>query len=222
MKRTLFGITAAVTMTFSFAAHSNAAMLEIIEPVAVVELDYFKTTYMFDIDGLTYTEGTFTEPNDHFNLVDPNQHQGWSQANNGTRYSYVDFGEDWESIRIAEVWSLYRPFTANQAEGVGLSSMWWDDDTDKIQDVGDPSVTEFALGSYDLVNNSSGQLWRPDVKVPAIDAFALGGRYLMINGQSGFHGRINEIAFVGFVPEPASMVLISLGSIALLSRRRLA
>ena len=122
--------------------------------------------------------------------------QAQPHADTGTAYAnrffYVDFGPDWASLRIAELWTRYRPFSGGSYGG--FASLWWDDDTDTVND--GSSATGFNFATAQALSNVGNQQWVRDREfaVPVTPA----GRYLVIHTGSAPTTRANEFAFVGY------------------------
>lgn len=115
---------------------------------------------------------------------------GTSYAN---RFWYVDFGPNWQDIRITQMWTRYRPFSGG--DHPGFATFWWDDDTDTTNDGTTANGLNFA--SAQDVPNVPEQLWIRDSNfgTPVVPQ----GRYLVVGTGATVSWRPNEFLFVGYV-----------------------
>jgi hypothetical protein len=127
------------------------------------------------------------------------------------RVGYIDFGASFSSITITEVWTAYRFFSAYTGN---LPSSFLSWSTDTAVGGGDIAETGFALATQPSIPGGSVG-WTRDASGLSITPLA---RYLLVGAPTsgGILGgdRVTEIAFVGFtapVPEPSSVMLLSLG-----------
>ncbi len=126
---------------------------------------------------------------------EPEGVQPLAHADTGTAYAdrffYHDFGADWASLRITELWTRYRPFSGGSYDG--FASAWWDDDTDTVND--GVAAADFEFATAQSLPNVGTQQW---VRDRAFEApVAAGGRYLLIATGSAPTTRANEFAFIG-------------------------
>lgn len=135
---------------------------------------------------------------------------------NGGATGYFDFGEDWQNIRIAQTWTRYRAYT-NETYVVPELTMWWDDDTDTVNDGVAETVLDFGQHTF-TASVGNNWLWFQDVDTSAAPV-SPAGRYLLITTPEDVTGQMNEFAWIGYVPEPVSMVLLAVGGVAILRRR---
>lgn len=118
-------------------------------------------------------------------------------ASTGTAYAnrhwYIDFGPAWANLRITGTWTRYMPLTTASYSGFGV--MWWDNDTDAVND----GVTATGLNfcTAQGLNTGSTQPWVRDVDAIA-SPITPQGRYLIINTGSTPAARVNEFAISGY------------------------
>lgn len=109
------------------------------------------------------------------------------------RHWYIDFGPNWTNLRITGTWTRYMPLTT--ASYPGLGAMWWDNDTDAVND----GVTATGLNfcTAQGLNTGSSQPWVRDVDATATPITPQ-NRYLIINTGSAPAARANEFAISGY------------------------
>lgn len=90
----------------------------------------------------------------------------------------------------------------------------FDDEAAAVYDTGSPGAP---------VNNPTG-LWRPENSLSAYDQLAKAGTWTLsvVDSAGGDTGRIEAFSlhFINKVPEPATLGLLAIGSLALIRRRR--
>ena len=131
---------------------------------------------------------------------------------NDGRAVYFDFGADWEKILIEEVWFGLKQWGPDP-NGVEPEYLWSDDNSLG----GDTSAP--ALNMYSWTAATSDKSWQRIFN----GNVSLGNRYYIMSfdGTQDSGNRIQEIVFTGTViPEPASALVLAMGALALLKRRR--
>lgn len=111
---------------------------------------------------------------------------------------YIDFGANYANVAITGTWTRYMPSTTASYSGFG--TMWWDDDTDDVNDNG-VTATGLNFGTAQSLNTGSNQPWVRDVDA-ASAPITPQRRYLIINTGSAPAGRANEFAITGNVAPP--------------------
>ncbi|WP_309380112.1 hypothetical protein [Cerasicoccus frondis] len=131
------------------------------------------------------------------------------------RYGYIDFGPDYDEVHIMETWTRY--WTYSGGTHLGYVQMWWDDDTDAVNDDG---VVETRLN----FNNGQGVphlnevLWYRDKRINDLGGVIPQRRYLIMQFSSVYDGRSYEYAIVGFLydglvpPEYADLPQLTLNN----------
>ena len=110
------------------------------------------------------------------------------------RYGYVDFGPDWEDVRIAQCWTLYRSWSGgNQTP---YAEVWWDDDKDITNDDG---VAEYDINfnSAQGLSNIGSTQWAIDLDTVS-SPIAPSRRFLIFKSPATMTNRAKEYAFVGW------------------------
>ncbi len=195
-----------------WATASSAATLQII-PITGGQagVDFFSPEFM-DNQPVSYdaVTGPASAASDGFV-------QTTGQAN---RFGFIDFGVDYANVRIFETWSRKRPWPGAVPAGPGYAIVYWDDDTDTVNDGINESVLNFMTTA---VPNNGDETWQRDVQLTTATAITPQARYLIVGtGPTGLSeaGKFTEIAVVGqIIPEPASLMLLTVGSALVLRRR---
>jgi len=113
------------------------------------------------------------------------------------RYGYIDFGPDYENVRITQTWTMYRTYsTGNQTP---YANAWWDDDKDTTNYCG---VVESTLNFNSAQGLSTGGTtpWVRDVDVSA-SPITPPRRYLILHSPNPMTNRAKEYAIVGYTVE---------------------
>jgi hypothetical protein len=122
--------------------------------------------------------------------VAPHTSTGTAYAN---RFWYIDFGANYAKVRITAMWTRYRPNSpGNQA---GFASMWWDNDTDTVND--GTTAMNFNFNNAQNLPNVSNQLWVRDRDFSTAPVTPP-QRYLIVATGATVTDRANEFAFVGY------------------------
>jgi hypothetical protein len=110
-----------------------------------------------------------------------------------SRFWMIDFGTNYSSYHITEMWTRYRPNSPGDMPGFPI--WWWDDDIDATND----GVTELEMNfqSTQAVPNIGTQLWFRDRDFGVAPIRPL-NRYLVIGTGSVLTGRPNEFALIGW------------------------
>ncbi|HKV07777.1 MAG TPA: Ig-like domain-containing protein [Thermoanaerobaculia bacterium] len=111
------------------------------------------------------------------------------------RVGYIDFGPDWQKVRISATWTKYRVSSVgNQTPYVEL---WWDDDVDTVNDSG-LAETQVNFNSAQNLSTGSTEPWvrDRDLKASPVTPKA---RYLLCRSHSLMTNRAKEYAIVGWV-----------------------
>ncbi len=145
------------------------------------------------------------------------------------RSAWFDFGEDWASIRIHEVWVSYNDWAGGTIQSslnndgvAGYPRLWWDDDTDN--DHTDAGAVASALTFYNSVPRNTGEFqWVLDSDFSG-SPYTPQGRYLLVGTTDVSPvaaGRAMEWVFIGeVIPEPSTISLLAMGGLIALRRRR--
>lgn len=150
------------------------------------------------------------------------QELGATPGDQPSRQGYVDFGTSFSSIQIVGLWTAYRKSSNVTAEP--FAELWWSDTKDNVRG---------AVGTYTDINAAQFNFATRSVSTPTAvmwtQDFDLSGapvtpehRYLILStAATGFSdgARATEFA-ITVVPEPSAILLVGLGVIALVSRRR--
>lgn len=131
------------------------------------------------------------------------------------RAGFVDFGSDFADIELTDVFVLLKRF-ANGTNGQAI--YFWSNDLDSTFEAieGDEVAPNFDVFNTQGADTSSSrwiQAWSGS-EAPA-------HRYLIVGFEGATQDHSNglgEIAFVGTVPEPASLAMASLGAMLVLGR----
>lgn len=111
---------------------------------------------------------------------------------------YIDFGEDFRNVRITSVWTLYRAYASY--DPVPLTNMWWDDDTDCVNDSGD-TETRLIFASARNLKLGNQTKWLMDGQYDS-DPIVPRNRYLMVGINKDDARFVAELAFVGYRVTP--------------------
>jgi hypothetical protein len=127
---------------------------------------------------------------------EPEGVQSAPHADTGTAYDgrffFVDFGANWSSLRITQLWTRYRPFSGGSY--AGFAGAWWDDDTDTVND--GVAAVGFNFATAQSLSDVGMQQW---VRDRAFEApVTPGGRYLVFATGAAPTTRANEFAFIGY------------------------
>ncbi len=110
------------------------------------------------------------------------------------RFWFIDFGANYASLRITQMWTRYRPYSSGNHPG--FAQMWWDDDKDMTNDGVTASTMNFGNGQG--LPSISSQIWVRDRDFTSAP-IAPQGRYLVVSTGAAPGDRPNEFAFVGYV-----------------------
>jgi len=228
MKR--LAILVAIVASFAVIANGYALPLQVLEvnvagTGGVYGSAYFPIQNAFDAQGLnSYNEatgmmtGSFPGPQ-----AAPYYTGRWGQ---------IDLGPDWADWRIKETWTQWRAYSGLNNPQIGyVEGFYTSIDSPNLSWPGPfanadiviapvPSKLNFVSGNVPHDGNIN---WTKDVDNGTNEANweTPAGRYLIIHLNSTDGGRANEYAFVGYiVPEPATMVLLAMGGVGMLLRKR--
>ena len=125
---------------------------------------------------------------------------------------YLDFGPDWEGLRIESTWTKYMQWASPGTNP--FARVEWD--TDRNKDNGTAGPAGFNFNS----RMPQEWTWLCDSDLKANPSVAQGRYLLMEFGTNAVKGA-NEYAFVAAaVPEPATVGLLGAAGALVLSRRR--
>ena len=130
-----------------------------------------------------------------------------------SRYGFIDFGPNFSNVHIMETWTLYRINSGGSHPG--YVSMWWDDDTDTVNDSG---ITENRLdfNSAQGATNANSELWIRDKRNNDVGGVRPPRRYLILKFGTVQADRASEYAIVGYYydglvpPEYANLPRLSI------------
>jgi len=111
------------------------------------------------------------------------------------RYGYIDFGENWRNIRIAQTWTYYRASSAG--DHTPYTQVWWDDDIDTVND-SNLNETNINFNSAKNLAYSSSMTWSLDNDMTNNPVTPL-NRYLLLKAPDAMTYRASEYAFIGWV-----------------------
>src|SRR5215203_68833 len=116
------------------------------------------------------------------------------------RVGYIDFGLEWYKVRITSTWTRYRNWSIeNQTPYV---EVWWDDDTDSLNDDG---FSETRVNFNTAQNLATGltEPWLQDRDMGLTPAVPR-ARYLLLRSDPDMTNRAKEYAIVGYVDPNAT------------------
>lgn len=99
------------------------------------------------------------------------------------RYGFIDFGPNFSDLHIMETWTLYRPFSPGNHSG--FQQMWWDDDTDIVNDGGAAMIeNRINFNSAGGVPNATDARWIRDTQTLERGGIRPKARYLMVQASA--------------------------------------
>jgi poly(3-hydroxybutyrate) depolymerase len=118
------------------------------------------------------------------------------------RVGYIDFGPEWYKVRIKSTWTQYRTWSFDDHAQTPYAELWWDDDTDSVNDSGlDETAVNFNTAQS--LNTGTTEPWLQDRDLSA-NPVAPQARYLLCRSHSNMTGRAKEYAIIGFIDPNAT------------------
>lgn len=111
------------------------------------------------------------------------------------RHGYIDFGENWQNIRITSTWTQYR--VSSVGDMTPYAELWWDDDSDTVNDSG-LNETTFNFNTATGLSTGSTTPWIKDSDMSG-NPVTPKGRYLICHTPQTFVTRAKEYAIVGWI-----------------------
>lgn len=112
-----------------------------------------------------------------------------------SRHGFIDFGTDWNQVKILATWTQYR--TSSTGNQTPYAELWWDDDIDAVNDSG-LTETRFNFNSAQGINTGSTTPWIRDNEIVG-SAVTPQARYLMLRSPATMTARALEYAFIGWI-----------------------
>jgi poly(3-hydroxybutyrate) depolymerase len=109
---------------------------------------------------------------------------------------YIDFGPDWQNVRITSTWTRYRAWSTG--DQTPYTELWWDDDTDSVNDSGLDETNVNFNTAQDLDTGLS-EPWLRDSDLND-DPVTPQARYLLARTPANMTGRAKEYAILGYDP----------------------
>jgi len=112
------------------------------------------------------------------------------------RHGYVDFGPNYNNLRIVETWTRYRTYSSGD-QGA-YAELWWDNSPgiDKVDAV---SESRFNFNSAQgLPNTGENEIWVRDSNTSS-SPITPPRRFLILRSPDSVTGRAKEYAFVGYI-----------------------
>ncbi len=109
--------------------------------------------------------------------------------------SYIDFGPDWQKVRIQQTWTKYIVGRAGTPDPYRL--IYWDDDNDDINDTGVGNAIAEPTINFDTKNHVGGD-WVQDVDVTSAPITPK-GRYLIMTEGTRRSADANELVIIGYI-----------------------
>ncbi len=162
---------------------------QIIVPTAAGQAtggNYFPTQFAFDAT-ITW-DSVNRQPNG------PAGDKGAPAYND--RVGYIDFGPDFDQVHIMETWTRYRTFSGGSHPG--YVQMWWDDDTDMVNDSG-LSEHRLNFNHGQGVPHIGSEQWFRDMRSNEVGGVRPQARYLMMRSDPDMRDRAQEYAIVGYI-----------------------
>ena len=109
---------------------------------------------------------------------------------------FIDFGPDWQSVRITSTWTRYRAWSLG--DQTPYAELWWDDDTDPTNDSGlDETEVNFNTGQD--IDTGKSEPWLRDRDLVGSNPVTPQARYLLIRSPANMTDRAKEYAILGFI-----------------------
>jgi uncharacterized protein YjdB len=116
-------------------------------------------------------------------------------ANN---YGYIDFGADWNKVNITSTWTRYKQYTSgNQTP---YAQIWWDDDTDAVNDSGLNETRINFNSAQNLASTGTTEPWIRDNDVIG-SPVTPSARYMILRAPATMTSRAKEYAIIGWIDE---------------------
>lgn len=113
------------------------------------------------------------------------------------RYGYIDFGPEWEKIRITSTWTKYRTWSGG--DHTEYIEVWWDDDKDSVNDNGfiEPNIN---FNSAKGLNSLNEEQWAEDGNFVS-DPITPKARFLILHSPLNMTNRAKEYAIIGYLEQ---------------------
>lgn len=110
------------------------------------------------------------------------------------RVGYIDFGAEWNKVRITATWTRYR--ASSLGNQTPYAQLWWDDDIDTVNDSG-LTESNVNFNTAQGLNTGSTEPWLRDRDLSANPVIPR-ARYLLCRTPTTMTNRAKEYAIVGW------------------------
>jgi poly(3-hydroxybutyrate) depolymerase len=120
------------------------------------------------------------------------------------RVGYIDFGPDWQKVRITSTWTRYRAWSTGSQ--TPYDELWWDDDIDSTNDSG-LSETQVNFNTAPSLDTGLSEPWLRDRDLRSSPVTPQ-ARYLLVRTPTaGMSDRAKEYAILGYIQSSSELIV---------------